>query len=214
MVAQRSRAAEAGQGRDLLDGLVRLLEQRLREFDAARVDPHVLYVEDGPVLTSAGTAAGIDACLHLVREELGIRVATALARRMVVPPHRDGGQAQYVETPVAVHDAESLQGLLDWVAAHLDEEHTVESLAARALLSPRTFARRFRSETGTTPYAWLSARRVELAQTLLEQTDEPVEQVAARTGFGGAAALRHHFTAAVRTTPQAYRRAFRAPARP
>ena len=171
----------------------------------------MLYVEDGPVLTSAGTAAGIDACLHVLRDEFGVDVATAVARRMVVAPHRDGGQAQYVETPLALHDVESLQGLLDWVRAHLDQPHTVESLAARALLSPRTFARRFRSETGTTPYAWLIARRVELAQTLLEQTDEPVEQVAARTGFGAAAALRHHFTATVRTTPQAYRRAFRRP---
>ncbi len=180
-------------------------------FPAARIDPDVLYVEDGPVITSAGTAAGIDACLHVIRQEFGVTVAAALARRMVVPPHRDGGQAQYVETPIAGHDAESLQPLLDWVCGHLDQEHTVEALAARALLSPRTFARRFKDETGTTPYAWLSARRVELAQSLLEQTDEPVDRVAALTGFGGAAALRHHFTATVRTTPQAYRRAFRSP---
>ncbi len=192
----------------------RLTAELAARFPRARIDPDVLYVQDGPVLTSAGTAAGIDACLHLVRQEFGVAVASTIARRMVVPPHRDGGQAQYVETPVAVHDAESLQGLLDWLAGHLDGEHTVESLAARAVLSPRTFARRFKEETGTTPYAWLSARRVELAQTLLESTDEPVERIAALTGFGGAAALRHHFTAAVRTTPQAYRRAFRVPAQP
>jgi transcriptional regulator GlxA family with amidase domain len=180
-------------------------------YPAARVDADVLYVEDGPVITSAGTAAGIDASLHVVRAELGVDVATAFARRMVVPPHRDGGQAQYVQTPLLLHDAESLQGLLDWVCSHLDEPHTVESLAARAHLSPRTFARRFRAETGTTPYAWLSARRVELAQSLLETTDEPVERIAVLTGFGAPAALRHHFTAAVRTTPQAYRRTFQCP---
>jgi len=181
-------------------------------FPRAKVDGDVLYVEDGPVITSAGTAAGIDACLHVVREQFGSRVAGALARRMVVPPHRDGGQAQYVETPVAVAPAQSLQPLLEWLQAHLDQEHTVEALAGRALLSPRTFARRFKDETGTTPYAWLSARRVELAAELLEETDEPVERIAVRAGFGGAAAMRHHFLQARATTPQAYRRAFRAPA--
>ena len=182
-----------------------------RRFPLARVDGDVLYVEDGPVVTSAGTASGIDACLHVVRCDHGARVAGAIARRMVVPPHRDGGQAQYVETPVAVREAESLQPLLDEVRATLDAEHTVESLAARALMSPRTFARRFRAETGTTPHAWLSACRVDLASTLLEETDEPVERIAERSGFGTAAVLRHHFTAARGTTPQAYRRAFRTP---
>jgi transcriptional regulator GlxA family with amidase domain len=178
----------------------------------AEVDGDVLYVEDGPVITSAGTAAGIDACLHVVRAEFGARAASALARRMVVPPHRDGGQAQYIETPVRVAPAQSLQPVLEQVLASLDEEHTVESLAARALLSPRTFARRFKDETGTTPHAWLSARRVELAQRLLEETDEPVERIAVLTGFGGAAAMRHHFVQARATTPQAYRRTFRCPA--
>jgi transcriptional regulator GlxA family with amidase domain len=178
----------------------------------AEVDGDVLYVEDGPVITSAGTASGIDACLHVVRAEFGARAAGALARRMVVPPHRDGGQAQYIETPVQVAPAQSLQPLLEEVLAHLDEEHTVDSLAARALLSPRTFARRFKQETGTTPHAWLSARRVELAQRLLEETDEPVERIAVLAGFGGAAAMRHHFVQARATTPQAYRRTFRCPA--
>ena len=181
------------------------------QFPKACIDADVLYVEDGPVITSAGTASGMDACLHLVRQEFGVQVATALARRMVVPPHRDGGQAQYVETPVAVRSLESLQPVLDWISAHLDQEHTVESLAARALTSPRTFARRFKAETGTTPYAWLSARRVELARALLEDSDEPVERVAVLAGFSGPAALRHHFLASVRTTPQAYRRTFQCP---
>lgn len=178
-------------------------------FPDAKVDCDVLYVEDGPVITSAGTAAGIDACLHLVREEFGARAATALARRMVVPPHRDGGQAQYVETPVAPAPAQSLQPLLEWLLAHLDTEHTVESLATRALLSPRTFARRFKDETGTTPYSWLSTRRVELAARLLEESDEPVERIALLAGFGGAAAMRHHFLQVRGTTPQAYRKVFR-----
>ena len=181
-------------------------------FPLAEVDGDVLYVEDGPVITSAGTASGIDACLHVVRTEFGGRAAAALARRMVVPPHREGGQAQYVQTPVPVTPAESLQPLLEWLQSHLADEHTVDSLAARALLSPRTFARRFKDETGTTPHAWLTARRLELAEQLLEETDEPVERVAALTGFGGAAALRHHFSQARSTTPQAYRRAFRCPA--
>lgn len=181
-------------------------------FPLADVDCDVLYVEDGPVITSAGTAAGIDACLHVVRQEFGARVAGGIARRMVVPPHRDGGQAQYVETPVPLAPAQSLQPLLEWLQAHLDEEHTVAAMAARALLSPRTFARRFQSETGTTPYAWLSARRVELAARLLEETDQPVERIAMAAGFGGAAAMRHHFTQTRGTTPQAYRRTFRRPA--
>jgi transcriptional regulator GlxA family with amidase domain len=187
-------------------------EELASRYPLADVDGDVLYVEDGPVITSAGTASGIDACLHVVRAEFGAKVAGAIARRMVVQPHRDGGQAQYVETPVATSPAQSLQPLLEWLLGHLDEEHTVETLAARALLSPRTFARRFKDETGTTPYAWLSARRVELAQRLLEETDEPVEHVAAAAGFGGAAAMRHHFAQARSTTPLAYRRAFRTPA--
>lgn len=180
-----------------------------RRFPTAKVDPDVLYVSDGPILTSAGTAAGIDACLHLVREEQGSAVATALARRMVVPPHRDGGQAQYVETPVAPGPAAAaLAPVLTWMQAHLDREQTIESLAARAHMAPRTFARRFRAETGTTPHDWLTGQRVLLARRLLEETDLPVEQIAVRTGFGNGAALRHHFTLRLSTSPVAYRRRF------
>ncbi|BCJ32640.1 AraC family transcriptional regulator [Actinocatenispora thailandica] len=178
-------------------------------YPTAKVDPDVLYVEDRPILTSAGTAAGIDACLHLVRQEQGSAVATALARRMVVPPHRDGGQAQYIETPVPVAAAaESLQPLLTWMQAHLAEELTVEALAARVHLAPRTFARRFRAETGATPHDWLVGQRVLLARTLLEETELGVEQIARRAGFGNAAALRHHFTRRLGTAPVAYRRRF------
>jgi transcriptional regulator GlxA family with amidase domain len=181
-----------------------------RRHPRARVDPKVLYVADDRILTSAGTAAGIDACLHLVREEHGSAVATALARRMVVPPHRDGGQAQYVEAPVPrTEDAPTLEPLLEKLLGELDAPHTVDSLAARAHMSPRTFARRFRAETGATPHDWLTAQRVLLARRLLEDTTMPVDAVATRTGFGTAAMLRHHFTRRVGATPQAYRSTFR-----
>jgi transcriptional regulator GlxA family with amidase domain len=173
------------------------------------VDQNVLYVDAGPVLTSAGTAAGIDLCLHLVREEHGTAVANAVARRMVVPPHRDGGQAQYVEAPVPAPRRDDLGDLLTWAVEHLDQPLSVESLAARALMSPRTFARRFRAATGTTPYAWLLHQRTLLAQRLLE-AGHGVEEVARRSGFGSAATLREHFARARGTSPSAYQRAFAA----
>jgi transcriptional regulator GlxA family with amidase domain len=182
-------------------------EELRRLVPSAQVDADVLYVQDGRVLTSAGTAAGIDAALYLVRQEFGATVANRLARRMVVPPHRDGGQQQYVEAPVPC-DADTLAGTLTWLLEHLSEDISVEDLAAREHLSPRTFARRFRSETGTTPYTWLLGQRVLEAQRLLEETDLPVEAVAAQVGFGSAAVLRHHFTRRVGTTPQGYRRTF------
>jgi transcriptional regulator GlxA family with amidase domain len=181
-----------------------------RRFPQITVDPNVLYVADDNIATSAGTAAGIDLCLHLVRREHGSAVATALARRMVVPPHRDGGQAQYVEAPVPrTVDAPTLEPLLSWLVTTLDRTHTVESLAARAHMSPRTFARRFRAETGATPHDWLTAQRVLLARRVLEDTDLGVEAVARRAGFGTAAMLRHHFTRRVGATPQMYRTTFR-----
>lgn len=169
----------------------------------------VLYVEDGPVVTSAGTASGIDACLHIVRAELGVEVANGIARRMVVSPHRDGGQAQFIETPVPEVEADTLQPVLTWLQENLDVEVTVDELAARALLSPRTFARRFRAETGTTPHHWLTQQRLTRAELLLESTDEPVERVATLAGFGSATVLRHHFTRRRGTSPISYRRSFR-----
>jgi transcriptional regulator GlxA family with amidase domain len=182
-----------------------------RRFPTAEVHPNSLYVEDGKVLTSAGTAAGIDLCLHLVRREHGSEIATRLARRMVVPPHRDGGQAQYVEVPLPkTPDAPTLEPLLSWLVNHLDRPGAVEDLAARAHMAPRTFARRFRAETGTTPHDWLTAQRVLLARRLLEATDLGVDAIATRTGFGTAAVLRHHFTRRVGATPHAYRTTFRA----
>jgi transcriptional regulator GlxA family with amidase domain len=171
----------------------------------------VLYVDADPVITSAGTAAGIDACLHLVRKEQGTEVANAIARRMVVPPHRDGGQAQYVERPLPAAACDTVGEVLAWMERNLHEEVTVEQLAERAHMSPRTFARRFQQETGTTPYRWILRQRVLLAQRLLEATDETVDAIAGRTGFGTAAALRHQFVRAVGVTPQAYRRTFRGP---
>ncbi|MDQ0949764.1 transcriptional regulator GlxA family with amidase domain [Streptomyces phaeochromogenes] len=180
-----------------------------RQYPRARVEPDVLYVDDDPVVTSAGTAAGIDACLHIVRKEQGPEIANAIARRMVVPPHRDGGQAQYVERPLPRSQCDTVGEVLAWMEHHLDEEVTVEQLAARALMSPRTFARRFQQETGTTPYRWLLRQRVLLAQELLEATDETMDFIADRTGFGTAAALRHQFVRSLGTTPNAYRRTFR-----
>ncbi|MBO0925119.1 helix-turn-helix domain-containing protein [Cellulomonas sp. zg-ZUI199] len=178
-----------------------------QRFPSATVDPDVLYVEDGRVITGAGTAAGIDACLHLVRRELGAAAATSIARRMVVPPQRDGGQAQYVDTPLPPQ-ADTLAPLLAWMLEHLDDDLGVPVLAARALMSERTFARRFRSETGSTPAAWVARQRVARAQELLERTAAPVEEIARRCGFGTAALLRHHFARTLGTTPLAYRRRF------
>ncbi|WP_091551341.1 GlxA family transcriptional regulator [Micromonospora pattaloongensis] len=189
----------------------RYADELARRHPKARVQCNSLYVQDGTVLTSAGTAAGIDACLHLVRQEHGSAVAVKLARRMVVPPHRDGGQAQYVEAPIArTPDAPTLEPVLEWLVANLDRSVTVDDLAARAHMAPRTFARRFRAETGTTPHDWLTNQRVLLARRLLEETELGVEAVATRSGFGDAATLRHHFGRRVGASPHAYRTTFRA----
>lgn len=176
-------------------------------FPRARVNPDVLYVDSDGVLTSAGTAAGIDAALYLVRREFGERVANRMARRMVVPPHREGGQRQFVDRPLPV-EADTLADTLTWMLDNLDQEVSVDDLARRAHLSSRTFARRFRAETGTTPHHWLTTQRVLAAQRLLEETDRPVEVVADLVGFGSASVLRHHFTRRVGTTPKDYRRTF------
>ncbi|MBO0875564.1 MAG: helix-turn-helix domain-containing protein [Pseudonocardia sp.] len=202
--------AEAG----LLDGRRctthwRYAEQLARSYPKALVRPNALYVADGNVLTSAGTAAGIDLGLYIVRREHGWKVANKVARRMVVPPHRDGGQAQYVEAPVPRTDeAPTLEPLLEWLVEHLDRQLTIEQLAARSHMAVRTFARRFVAETGTTPHDWITGQRVLLARRLLEQTTLGMDTVARRAGFGNAAALRHHFTRRVGATPTAYRRRF------
>jgi len=183
--------------------------QLAAEFPAIDVDPDVLYVDDGDVLTSAGLAAGMDLSLHVVRGDLGADAATAIARWNVVPPHRDGGQAQYIDRPVPDASDGGLAATRAWALERLHEPLTVEALARHAHVSPRTFARRFVAETGHPPKRWLTAQRVHHARRLLESTDLPVEDVARRAGFGTAAALRTHFARATATRPTAYRRTFR-----
>jgi AraC family transcriptional regulator, transcriptional activator FtrA len=178
------------------------------EFPELDLVPDVLYVEDGPIATSAGTAAAIDLCLHLVRRSHGTAAASGIARRMVVPPQRDGGQAQFVRTPVATCTADTLADVLEWAAAHLHLDLSVARLAQRAAMSERTFARRFRDETGTTPHHWVTAQRVALAEQLLEAGTASMEDVARRCGFASAGMLRHHFTRLRSTTPTGYRRTF------
>lgn len=177
-------------------------------YPAAEIDPNVLFVCDGPVLTSAGTAAGLDLCLHVIRSEHGEEIARKVARRMIMPPHRDGGQAQYLDVPIRTHDAETLAPLLGELLDSLADEHTIESLAARCAMSPRTFARRFRQETGTTPHLWLTQQRILLARRMLESGDDSIDTVAERSGFATATMLRYHFTQIVGTSPSAYRRQF------
>jgi transcriptional regulator GlxA family with amidase domain len=177
-------------------------------YPRAQVDPGVLYIDDGDLLTSAGVAAGIDLCLHLLRRDHGAEAANAVARQTVVAPHRSGGQAQFIERAVPDDDAGGLEATRAWALQRLDRPLTVAQLARHACTSERTFARRFRQETGTTPLKWLHAQRVDNARRLLEGSELPVETVAQRCGFGSAAILREHFRRATATTPTAYRRTF------
>jgi transcriptional regulator GlxA family with amidase domain len=186
-------------------------DELARRHPAIDVDPRALYVDEGPVLTSAGVAAGIDLCLHIVRRDHGQGVANAVARRMVVAAHRDGGQAQYVERPLPAEAQGVLGDTLQWMLANLDRPLELAGLAARVHLSVRQFVRRFKEATGATPYAWLLEQRVRRAQELLETTDLPVEEIATRSGFGAAAVLRLHFGRHVGAAPTAYRAAFVSP---
>jgi len=184
-------------------------QELARRYPLVTVDPGVLFVDEGDILTSAGSAAGIDLCLHVVRRDYGTEIATQLARQLVVPPQRDGGQAQYIAAPMPELDSSSLfADTVCWLQEHLNETVTVEGLAARSAMSPRTFARRFLASTGSTPYQWLLRQRVQLAQRLLEMSDLPIDAVAEQSGFSTAANLRKHFSKAVHTSPQAYRRTF------
>lgn len=184
-------------------------DELARRHAAVRVDPDVLYVAEGPVMTSAGVAAGIDLCLHIVRLDHGADVAARVARRMVVAPHRDGGQAQFIRRAVPQAGDGGLAATCEWATARLDEPLTVADLARHAGWSPRTLARRFADEAGTTPLAWLAAQRVLEARRLLEATDLPVDEVARRCGLGTAANLRLHLRRDAGTTPTAYRATFR-----
>src|SRR3954468_24025484 len=179
-------------------------------FPQVQVDPTVLYVDAGRVLTGAGTAAGVDTLLHLVRREWGSGAAHALARDRGGRPHRRGGQAQFIDPPVARCEDGLLGVVLDWARAHLAEEISVDGLARRALMSPRSFARRFKATTGTTPHAWLLGQRLAAAEALLEDSDAPVEEIARLVGFGTAAGLRDQFTRRRGVSPRAYRQTFRA----
>ncbi|GAA4856655.1 GlxA family transcriptional regulator [Kitasatospora terrestris] len=198
----------------LLDGRRATTHWRFADLLAERhpattVDLDALYVDEGSVVTGAGAAAGLDLCLHLVRREYGAAAANALARELVAPPHRDGGQAQYLAAPVPDDgDDDRLTEVLAWAREHLDRPLPVAELARRALMSRRSFARRFTAATGTTPHAWLLGLRLARAEELLETTDLPVEEVARRSGFGSAAVLREQFVRRRGVPPRTYRRTF------
>jgi len=178
------------------------------KYPSIDVDPDVLYVQDGRIITSAGTAAGLDACLHLLRQELGAEMTNTIARRMVVPPQRDGGQAQFILRPLPEVASLSLSPVTDWMLENLRMDLAVDQLAAKAHMSPRTFARRFKADYGTTPAAWLGRQRIIHAQRLLEQTDLGLDRIAYESGFGSASVLRQNFSRVLGTTPTAYRATF------
>jgi len=198
----------------LLDGGEAATHWRYAERLATRhprveVNADVLYVDGGKVLTSAGSAAGIDLCLHIVRRDHGAAIANSVARRLVIPPHRDGGQAQLIELPMPAHPADDpIASVMAWALERLDQPLDLEALAGRAYMSVRTFTRRFRKATGTTPGRWLLEQRVRASLALLESGDASIEAVAGTVGFASAATYRHHFASIMRTSPTAYRRAF------
>lgn len=202
--------AEAG----LLDGLratthwhsAAELARRHREV---RVEPDVLYLDEGRILTSAGEAAGIDLCLHLIRRDHGAAVAADIARRTVVPPHRDGGQAQYIRHPVTEPSRSSTKRARDWALGMLHRPVSLGELAERESMSPRNFTRRFRQEMGVSPGQWLATQRLDRARQLLEETDTPIDRIAIDTGFGTGTSLRQHFRTTLGVSPRAYRRTFR-----
>jgi transcriptional regulator GlxA family with amidase domain len=180
-----------------------------RRYPAVRVDPDVLYVDEGEVLTSAGEASGIDLCLHLIRQDFGSAVANEVARTTVVPPHREGGQAQYIRRPVAEARSTSTGGARAWALDQLHRPVALRELAARESMSVRTFTRRFRDETGLSPGQWLAQQRTDRARQLLEETDLTVDRIATEAGFGTGASLRQHLQAALGVSPSAYRATFR-----
>ncbi|MEV4570032.1 helix-turn-helix domain-containing protein [Nonomuraea sp. NPDC049419] len=201
-------------GAGLLDGRRatthwRYADRFRQRHPAVDLDPDVLYTDDGPLLTSAGSAAGLDLCLHVVRGDYGPAIANAVARRLVIQPHRDGGQAQFIEAPLPADPADDrIARSIAWALAHLGEAITVERLAGQAHMSARTYLRHFARATGTTPIRWLIQQRVQASLALLETTATPIERVARAVGFDTAVTYRHHFAAIMRTSPSAYRSAF------
>jgi AraC family transcriptional activator FtrA len=185
-----------------------------RQYPRVQLEPDVLYVDNGDIMTSAGSAAGIDLCLHIIRRDFGARVTNEVARRLVMSPHREGGQAQYVPRPVGDEERPWLAHLLEWAQRRLHEALPIERLAREARMSKRTLARRFSETTGTSPADWLIGLRVARAKDLLETTRRPIERVADDCGFGSAATMRHHFRQRVGTTPASYRNRFTISARP
>lgn len=201
-------------GAGLLDGRTVTTHWRYADLLAERypkvtVDPSVLYVDDGDVLTGAGSAAALDVCLHLVRSDHGAGIANAVARRLVIPPHREGGQAQFIEASVAPPDThDPIAASMAWAMSRLASPLTLADLARAAHLAPRTYQRRFTARAGVSPIRWLIAQRIAASLPLLESADLPVEKVAVAVGFDTAVTYRHHFTRAMRTSPSSYRRAF------
>lgn len=187
----------------------RYLDALRRRYPNIQVEPDALYLEEGGILTSAGSAAGIDLCLHLVRADYGAQIAACVARRLVVSPHRDGGQAQYVQAPIRPANRGGLAQVLDWAQSRLQRPLPIDAWARQAAMSPRTFARRFRQETGTTPHRWLIHQRVVAAQRRLETSSDSIDEVAESVGLQTAATLRLHFRRFFRTSPTAYRQKFR-----
>lgn len=187
-------------------------EALARRYPRVQVDANVLYVDDGDIMTSAGRAAGLDLCLHIVRSDHGTEIANHVARRLVIAPHREGGQAQYIRQPVPPIEGDALAAVFAWAQRHLDRDLTISTLAAKARMSRRTFIRRFEDATGMSPGEWVVQTRVAKARELLEATRIPIEGVATETGFGSADAMRHHFRLRLGTSPAHYRAAFRAPA--
>jgi len=202
--------AEAG----VLDGLRAtthwsMADELARRYPTITVDPNVLFVDNGQILTSAGAAAGMDLCLHMIRRDLGASIATQAARAAVMPLERAGGQAQFIVPHPPIPDGSTLEPLLRWLEEHLDTELTLEQIATQAAMSTRTLNRRFREQTGTTPHKWLHHARMRRAQELLERTDRSVAEIALGVGFGSAITFRDRFRQLIGTSPHAYRRAFR-----
>jgi AraC family transcriptional regulator, transcriptional activator FtrA len=186
----------------------RYADKLQRLYPRLNVDPNVLYVDEGQILTSAGSAAGLDLCLHLVRRDFGAAIANQVARRLVLAPHRNGGQAQFIERPILRERHDRLADVIASIIARLHEPMSIDSMAELAAMSPRTFMRRFQETTGKTPVEWLIDARVERARELLEHSDLSIEQIAARSGFGTAATLRHHFRRKLQVSPISYRARF------